>query len=464
MAVSEVLDVHWGQIRVSEDDDGHLVITRLGIHDGPAGAPMVRFDPRDSVVRIFPRQGQWKGHDDAYSQLKEIRVDLESTDWNPGDPLGETDRGEFRLEGLPQGMGAVIGYGLGFPRNYARLSYEVEDQTACKVLYLTDKQTKIVGDVLQMNIDDFGSFIGTVDRHRDRASSVASRLNAIEAFNAVAPASKRAFRALSPGRLPITRAMGDVVSGQTDLDTRGRDELLLEAIAETKAAAHANAATLGRLRQDVDLVTLEVLVERFDAALHGAGRASERTWQSFFAQNFFALQQLLSSPVAYVEQQVEVKISNLRGSGLRRPDFLMVNTISRIAHLVEIKTPASKLMRKSPYRGADGAEVHAPHGDLAGSVAQIQAQIESARTDLSQILSNTPNAPAINTGIVRGVVIAGTFATLDPQQRQSFLRYRDGLVGVEILTYDEVLERLRGLHTALRHVHDDGEPRPPRGG
>lgn len=449
MIDSTLLEATWGSISLATDDEGGLIITRKGTKDGPNGVMMVAYKPKKSLLRIFPRKSEWDGADDAYQQLKEIRLDLDVTDWDPADPVHETEQGDFRLVGLPDGLGVIISYGLAFPRNYKKLIHEFESQTKCKVLYLTHRNTVVTHDILQLNIADFNSYIKTTDLHRRRAGDVASRLNGIEAFNTIARASNLTPREASPARLPLIRAMSDVISGKTDLDTPGRDELLLEVIAETRAAAHANAATLGRLRQDVNLVTLEVLIERFEAALQNVGRKSERTWQSFFSDNPFALQQMFSSPVTYVGEQIEVKIPTLHGSGLRRPDFLMVNTVSRVAHLIEIKTPSSKLMQKSPYRGADGAEVYACDGELAGTLAQLQAQVQSARTDLALILKNTLNAPTVDTGIVRGVAIAGTFDALSPQQRQSFLRYREGLVGIDILTYDEVLERLRGLHTVL---------------
>jgi hypothetical protein len=49
----------------------------------------------------------------------------------------------------------------------------------------------------------------------------------------------------------------------------------------------------------------------------------------------------------------------------------------------------------------------------------------------------------------RGAVITGRISTLDPQQRESFLRYRAGLSTVTVLGYDEVLERLKALHSTL---------------
>jgi hypothetical protein len=49
----------------------------------------------------------------------------------------------------------------------------------------------------------------------------------------------------------------------------------------------------------------------------------------------------------------------------------------------------------------------------------------------------------------RGAVITGRISTLNPQQLESFLRYRAGLSTVTVLGYDEVLDRLKALHSTL---------------
>lgn len=451
----EILEVEWGKLRVAKDDRGKLTITRIGEKDGLEGVEMVVFDPQDSIIQIFPREGRWKGSDTAYSQLKEIRVDRAVTRWDPDDPLGETDGGEYRLEGFPKGIGVVISYGLSFPKNYKRLSREIEAQTSCTVLYLTLQKTQVVDDIFYLNFRDFNSYIETVDRHRDRASDIVSRLNDAESFNVAASAVKRPLKEVGPCRLQIKQAMMNVISGKTELDVSGREELLQKTMAETRAAADENRSALGRLRHDIDLVTLEHLIDRFDEELGKDGRSCENVWQSFFADNQFALQQLFSSPVTYIGEQIEVRIPSLKGSGGRRPDFLMVNTISRTIHLIEIKTPSSNLMQSRPYRGRDGAEVYACGDDLNGSIAQLQSQIESARTDLPQILGNTSDVPPMNTTIVQGVVVAGKYESLNSQQKQSFVRYRDGISGIHIITYDEVLASLKNLHSTLNKVKND---------
>jgi hypothetical protein len=85
-------------------------------------------------------------------------------------------------------------------------------------------------------------------------------------------------------------------------------------------------------------------------------------------------------------------------------------------------------------------------------VAQVQGQIESARSDFRQLLQNTAGAASLETGVVRGAIIAGTASQLADEERVSFARFRDGLKDIEIVAFDEVLNRLQGLERMLEEV------------
>jgi len=107
--------------------------------------------------------------------------------------------------------------------------------------------------------------------------------------------------------------------------------------------------------------------------------------------------------VALYKGQLVVKGINIEGKGSRIADFMLVNTVTRSALAVEIKTPDAELIGKR-YRGTGGAEVFLPHRDLLGAVTEIQAQIYSATVHLPDLLAQTPDAEALDTGVVRGAV------------------------------------------------------------
>ena len=230
-----------------------------------------------------------------------------------------------------------------------------------------------------------------------------------------------------------------------------------ETVAHARRIAEESPDEFGVLRRDVQLVSLKVLVEQFTAGLTGRGAGNEDYWQDFFEKNPFALQQLFASPVALYGEQLTVRGTNARGAGSRIADFMLVNTVTRTAHVVEIKTPATTLLRRAPYRGTDGSEVFVPHNEVLGAVAQIQAQMTSTVVDLPDLLRRTPGIAHLSTMSVRGAIMVGSISSLSSEERDSFIRFRDGLANVEVMTFDEVRDRLQGLHDLLAMTSDQDE-------
>lgn len=200
-------------------------------------------------------------------------------------------------------------------------------------------------------------------------------------------------------------------------------------------------------------MSLDVLIEQFEEALVGRTARREEHWQRFFTTNQFALQQVFSAPILVRRDQAHVRGTDALGQGSRIADFLCVNAITRSCVVVEIKTPATALMAANAYRGSGTAGVYPVHKDLSGAVSQVQAQMESVPRDLK----HNPKLDEIDKWHVRGAVISGKVSGLSDEQRESFLRYREGLTSVTVLGYDEVCERLKYLHAMLE------DPQVPAG-
>ncbi|WP_091564693.1 Shedu immune nuclease family protein [Arthrobacter sp. ok362] len=244
----------------------------------------------------------------------------------------------------------------------------------------------------------------------------------------------------------MTRAITD----DAPLDASERSALVVRMQAEPNEIATQQPQAFGKVREDLKLVTLDVLIENFSKSLTGNGAKNEDAWQQFFKANTFALKQIFAAPVAFYGEQVHVRSPDMKGAGGQIADFVLFNTLTRSMVLVEIKTPSAALVAKNKYRGASSAEVYPPDKELSGAIAQLQAQMESARTDFDQIVRRTPGAGPLDTKVVTGAVIAGTLGSMDQLRKDSFVRYRNGLHGIEVITFDEVLDRLLALQTMLK--------------
>jgi hypothetical protein len=147
---------------------------------------------------------------------------------------------------------------------------------------------------------------------------------------------------------------------------------------------------------------------------------------------------LFGYPIVVGRDQAHVGGIGLDGSGDTIVDFLVANQSTRSLALVEIKKPGTPLT---------GGEFRAgrlkPSGDLNSAVIQVIDQ-------RYELLVNYKDR-ARGVGMVHAVdclVVAGRTPS-DPAQLASFEVYRTSLRDVRILTFDEVLLKLRALRDYL---------------
>lgn len=430
--------------------DGTAFIWRGGGADDDE-VEMARWDTAARLLTITPLISSLGSLTPQFHRI--VRLEFSGdvlTRSDPEDFAEENEQGHGQeLACLPRGFGRMFRYGLGLRRQYRGVIGRVEEHTDCTAVRISvDGPEGAHNDVFHIQLKRFEDFRSSVDGNRARATMVAARVNATEAHNAVADLLGLEVRLASVGRHPVIVAMTRELTNRPVLDVEERRQLVQQASAESRVAAAESPEEFGRLRKDIELVSLDVLIEHFDAHMTGASSKSESVWQKFFEANTFSLQQLFAAPIALYGGQLTVRGVNARGRGSRIADFVLVNTVLRTALVVEIKTPAAGLVG-SLYRGTDGAEVHLPHKDLQGAIAQVQSQMESVRVDLPQLLLSTPGAESLETFHVRGAVIVGTAGGLEDEQKAAYLRHRAGMRDIEILAFDEVRDRLVVLRDLL---------------
>jgi hypothetical protein len=433
-----------------------LLITWLHAMDRPGQEiEMVRFDKDEEVLSIFPKMGSGNGFTEQFSRIAEIQIDTNFWQWSPEPLVGESDRGYIELVGLPRGFMRVFEFGLGFPQSYRGLIRAIEDGTTCTVVRFGDGFEGLKNETFHISLTRFHDYVKAVDLHKDRADRVVRRIKDNISQNQIADITGQPKDDLYLGRIDGIKTMTRAIADKTPLDVRERAALVDEVAAQSKRIAEEQPQALIKLREDLDLVTLELLISKFEENLTKTGAAgNEPAWQKFFVNNTFALKQIFAAPVAFYGEQLDLRIPNMRSAGRRIADFVLANTLTRSMVIVEIKTPGTSLMLNSRYRGKEGAEVYAPNANLAGAVAQLQAQMESAHTDFDTLVGRTVDAETIDTKVIKGAVIAGRLDSLTDLQKYSFMRYRNVHHGIEIVTFDEVLDRLRALEKMLKDSHD----------
>lgn len=191
---------------------------------------------------------------------------------------------------------------------------------------------------------------------------------------------------------------------------------------------------------------LESAIAEMEASITNT---SEAFWQTFFEERPWILQQVFAYPVIYLNGETYLGGKNSRGrqgSGGSATDFLFMNGSNGSFAVVEIKEPNCGLVG-SCYRGVEGSgennEVYRIHGDLSGGVVQMENQIHVAVEHFkTQIGADFNGLTHLNPC---GILIAGTYSGLSDVQKKSFDLFRKSLGKNQILTFDEVLAKLKLL-------------------
>jgi hypothetical protein len=176
----------------------------------------------------------------------------------------------------------------------------------------------------------------------------------------------------------------------------------------------------------------------------------ESFWQSFFKARPWMLEAAFSAAVVLLGDDVYIggkrSGSGRNGIGGVATDFLFADESTKSFAVVEIKTPATKLIG-GYYRGAPGEanEVFAPHRELSGAVVQVRNQISTAVANFNEVIRAT-YSDGVERVHPKGVLVVGTKDGLQDRQLASFNHFRHGLHSLTVITFDELHRRLRIMY------------------
>jgi hypothetical protein len=167
--------------------------------------------------------------------------------------------------------------------------------------------------------------------------------------------------------------------------------------------------------------------------------SDEEFWQKTFAENSYVISQVFAVPVVFLRKKAYVGGMNLDSKQAKFVDYLYSQESSREAVLVEIKTPATKLLG-SKYRG-----IYRPSSELNGAAVQVLDYRAELLGGLATIAKGTKHD--ISAFNPRCVLIAGNGRKelTDDVHRRSFELFRSNLKDVEVVTYDELFRKVELL-------------------
>jgi hypothetical protein len=207
----------------------------------------------------------------------------------------------------------------------------------------------------------------------------------------------------------------------------------------------AIAATLAL--DETELPTLNALISRANIAAilavwrENEGNGNEEFWQRELSKHSFILNFLFAYPVVIICGKAYVGGKQYDNRHGNLADFLARVPTSRNAVIIEIKTPHTALLG-AKYR----EDIYPLSGELVGAVSQVIHYRNSLLED-----QRVRQSADISASEPRCLIIAGSAEAelVDDSRRRSFEQFRERVIGVQIVAFDEVRRRIEDLHSLL---------------
>lgn len=208
----------------------------------------------------------------------------------------------------------------------------------------------------------------------------------------------------------------------------------------------------------------EIALREFETNIHDKSK-DESYWQKFFMENDWILGYGLNYKfLTITTDQPNYGGINYTGKGKQKGDYL-TNTESsdiKFTVLVEIKRPNTFLLAKKPrtsenIRYRNGAWLLG--SELLGGVSQLQINCKTWQKSSEDIQNRLLIQQRIYTVQPKGILLIGDTSQFenDSEKLTSFELFRQGLTNIEILTYDELLERAKFIVGNLKNTEKDTE-------
>lgn len=223
------------------------------------------------------------------------------------------------------------------------------------------------------------------------------------------------------------------------LDTDGVNKFIdfFEILLKTKYSNQVSRHKLLSLAKiKVDDVAIEEIINKFESNI--TNDCSEGSWGKFLEKNLF----LLDSK--YIKSIPQL---NLVLAGARKVDFGLVDSYGYL-DIFEIKKPTTKLLSKAQDRGNYYWSV-----DAVKAITQAEKYLYNAEQkalSLASDIEREKDGLQVNIVRPRAVLLLGDTKQLDNKAKfDDFKILRNSLKNIEVVTYDELLIRMKNQRNRI---------------
>ncbi|MGA3561821.1 Shedu immune nuclease family protein [Melissospora conviva] len=412
---------------------------------------ILQFDAENSRVHIYPIGTQ--PTEDLFALPKYATLRVISVPLDYFETPSSVEEVTALLDDLPRGFLKDYQFGLGLAKAYRPIVLAIEKIPGCRELHLaTEGPARIESGRLIVSLSDFEAARTEADRISSRANKAAMNVKMASAGNWLSRLLGHPEQPYKRGHHPMVRAFADAAANDQPLESEeieGIGEIIRR---QSKHVSAKQPEALAKLRNDIELVELDGLLTRFKRMLASTSH-TEAIWQDFFVQNPFILSFAFSYPMILVQDQAVAGGRKISGSGEKIADFLSKNPATNNVAIIEIKKPNTPLIQQKEYRGG----VYGPSSELTSSITQVLDQRYQLITEFAT-LQKSSRMYDIESFAVQLCLIIGR-APSDPDQAKSLELFRSTLSAIEVITFDELLERMRLLRSFLGSSERDDTPK-----
>lgn len=355
------------------------------------------------------------------------------------------DRDDFDdiLQRLPTGFSKQVQYGLGLKWEYRHIFFSIAEIASVEQLLMPDDDTTALdGSIYSLGMIQFEALRRALDNIGRRYQREALDDKKLLAYNSLLhKVDLERFpvktKKIKPGALYELVKLGDRQK-RTPADRKAALDVVQS---ESKALLDANPVELMRLKTSIEIVTLEKLINKFEEMM--SQKLTEEKWRKFFESNPFILSLAFACPVFMIRSHAFVGGTTLYGAGEKIADFLLKNRYSGNVVLVEIKRPDTILLTENVYR----EDLYGPGKHLGSAISQVLDQKFHLQTNFTSKVyeSKLHDTHPYST---QCIVIIGSMPSTDVEKK-SFEFFRNACRDVIVITFDEVLGKLKEIHRVM---------------
>lgn len=328
------------------------------------------------------------------------------------------------------GVYKAFNFGLGFTKNLSPIIYRLEQLPSIKKIVISSKlKSGITRNIATFNTVDLKDIFETIKPLKNTQSEEL-RSTSHNALSKIYPLKfKKSGQKYIGGRLSVfirDNVYDTSTLSSTDIDSIVK--LIPREIAEDKI--------LFKAQEKINFVKLNKIKSKLERIVNQKteSKSFEGRCHKFLAENAWIFSNILSMPIVLMKSKAYVGGKSFDNSSGREADFLYRNKLTKNVFIFEIKTPLKKLFdAKTPYRKPD---VFSLSKELTGGLVQLLDQRDNLQKEFYKLSKG--KFESFNP---RAVLLIGNLSKIKSEQYKSFELFRNNTMNVEIITFDELLEK-----------------------